>query len=86
MFTQCKYFNIYFSNVLCILVIKSLSLFVLHFSETDLQSAFKRRCSGIEKLLWNNASLLDDVLHRSLFRGVQVDLVLGQDFQDGPQL
>lgn len=36
-------------------------------------------------LLRNYAPLLDDVLHRSLFSNVQVDLVLGQDFQDGPQ-
>lgn len=38
-----------------------------------------------QTLLRNYTPLLDDVLHCRLFRNVKVDLVLGQDFQDGPQ-
>lgn len=39
-----------------------------------------------EKLLRDCASFLDDMFHRSLFSGIQVDLILGQNFKDGPQL
>lgn len=38
------------------------------------------------KLLRDCASFLDDMFHRSLFSGIQIDLILGQNFKDGPQL
>lgn len=56
------------------------------FHSQCLQSAFKRRQIDIQRQLRNTSSLLDDMFYLSLFSRVQIRLVLGQDFQDGPQL
>lgn len=52
----------------------------------QLQSVLLMARTEKEKLLRDCASFLDDMFHRSLFSGIQIDLILGQNFKDGPQL
>lgn len=52
----------------------------------QLQSVLLMARTEKEKLLRDYASFLDDMFHRSLFSGIQIDLILGQNFKDGPQL